>query len=318
MTKRQIQEELQRQTGNDSVALSSHIDVKINSNILLFDLPDPCGNMQDDKSAFEGWILPIKALIPSVERVELKWDPTKGPMKVEHYNRFLYRVIKFGEMYDWFEVADHNLQKELDRFREEWENPVVINYPRGPKRPTSSEKKYEDIIESLFVKEYPHLLTQKTGATYINQQLPVGVFKREIGRYHRFFTGQKSAIDLWGVDEHGETLHIFELKYNNKGVGIISELFFYLCVMAEVFQKVPPKICYPPSTQKNKYRGFEHLKEKRFPNIHGYFLTNVLHSLVDQDKVMGLFNQGLARLGTISVDTLLYTYEKETKKISWK
>jgi hypothetical protein len=73
-----------------------------------------------------------------------------------------------------------------------------------------------------------------TNAKFIERQLPVGLFKGRVARGNEIFTRGKSAIDLWGVNKENDLL-IFELKAgNNARVGIISELFFYVCVMQEL------------------------------------------------------------------------------------
>jgi len=315
MTRASLIEKLKQLTGNSHVNISSHIKIAIKDHVLSVHLDYPFENMQDDKSAFEGWIIPIKALIPSIEQVDLLWNPHVFKGKKQHYNRFLYRVIMFSRMYKWFIVSSPNLIDELDKFKIEIAQDLIINYPTTEKKPTTSKNKKEDIIESLYVNEYSHLLLQQTGVEYINQQLPVGVFKGEKGRDTRFFTGQKSAIDLWGVDKKREALYIFELKYDNNGVGILSELFFYLCVMAEVFLYEKGNINYPDNAKGLTHRGLDKLYGKKFKQIKGYFLTDNLHPLIDNPKVIALFNDGLKNLGNIVVSSLIY---KCDIKLSWK
>lgn len=274
--------------------------------------------MQDDKSAFEGWIIAIKALVLSIKQVRLTWEIPTDTSEQEHYNRFLYRVIQFSGMYSWFTISDPDMLHEIENFKKKMGEDLVINYPTSDKKSSKSETHYEDIIESLFVNKYSHLLFQKTGVDKINQQLPVGVFRKSIGTNNRLFTGQKSAIDLWGVNEKREALYIFELKYDNKGVGIISELFFYLCIMNEIFLKQNSIIKYTDEAKGVTYRGLDQLYGKKFDCIKGYFLTDELHPLVNNPAVIDLFNQGLAKLGKIQVESLIYKWDKQNKIITWK
>lgn len=61
-------------------------------------------NMQDDSSAFEGWILCVKAAFDGYGenyRFVLDWDSPdiiKDTHK-QHYQRFLYRAYKFDEIF---------------------------------------------------------------------------------------------------------------------------------------------------------------------------------------------------------------------------
>ena len=82
-----------------------------------------CNNMQSDNAAFEGWAICLKAWLPEhVERVSLKWDSPNDklmtPNNKQHYNRFLYRVLRFSQQYSWFSIDDKN-KWEVDGFKEE-------------------------------------------------------------------------------------------------------------------------------------------------------------------------------------------------------
>jgi len=61
-------------------------------------------NMQDDSNAFEGWILCIKTALDTKNtkyKFVLDWDSPKIIKDVDrqHYQRFLYRVYKFHEIF---------------------------------------------------------------------------------------------------------------------------------------------------------------------------------------------------------------------------
>lgn len=74
-------------------------------------------NMQTDKSAFESWAICFKAWFPKIKKVELNWTTPETITKKAkpHYNRFLYRIAKFKQWYDWF-TCDPEKQEELDKF----------------------------------------------------------------------------------------------------------------------------------------------------------------------------------------------------------
>jgi hypothetical protein len=70
--------------------------------------------MQDDASAFEAWALVLHRWCGAA-RVELRWesvtvqtdlgrDAARWPPKALHYQRFLYRLRKFHELFggEWF------------------------------------------------------------------------------------------------------------------------------------------------------------------------------------------------------------------------
>ena len=201
--------------------------------LLKVELDDVCGNMQTDKAAFEGWIVCLYCKLQDViEKVELVWEQPLDKSD-RHYKRFLFRVLQFQKMYQWFYVSQTN-SGDVQSFIKEISSPdLKINYPKAIKHGSKSERKKEDYIESLFVNKYSNLVKEKFELSTFNQQLPVGVFDHFVKGNAYFFSGQKSAIDLWGIN--GEDLWVFELKYKNKKVGIISEILFYLGLMQAVF-----------------------------------------------------------------------------------
>lgn len=296
-----------------SVRLPSSIDFSLEKDILKVTLSDVTGNMQENKSAFEGWIICFKSWLPlKIRKVELEWVPPTDPTKKLHYNRFLFRVIQFQEMYSWFSVSEINF-KTVQQFSKDMLLDKWINYPLSGKLDSKSESKKEDKIESLFVNKYKPLLMNKLNLKTLNQQLPVGIFKGSVNSKNYFFTGQKSAIDLWGVN--GCELSIFELKFENKCIGIISELLFYLYLSRAVF--VTKEIKYPSKAENTKHRGFNKLYESNIQKIKGYFLIDELHPLIGK-KAINLLNAGLVNLGDLSVEKLKYKCIFGKQKLSWK
>ena len=219
-----------------SVRLPSSINFSLEKKCLTVMLSDATGSMQENKSAFEGWIICFKSWLPGeIDKVELEWAPSVDKKKIEHYNRFLFRVLKFQKMYNWFSVSKMNIS-EVQSFSHIIQRPdLVMNYPGSLKQNSISDNKIEDKIESLFVTEPQKLLKTRLNLETLNQQLPAGVFISKKSTETRLFTGHKSAIDLWGLS--ADELSIFELKYKNIKVGIISELLFYLYLMDAAFIK---------------------------------------------------------------------------------
>ena len=75
-------------------------------------------NMQNDASAFEGWIFCLKAFFPYINVVIIDWeDPSFSPdekvirTQQKHYSRFLLRVIWFVDNYSWADVVESKKQR---------------------------------------------------------------------------------------------------------------------------------------------------------------------------------------------------------------
>jgi hypothetical protein len=120
-------------------------------------------------------------------------------------------------------------------------------------------------------------------AVSIYRQLPVGIFENKISRETRIFTGGKSAIDIWGFNKWNELL-LLELKAGtNIKVGIISELYFYVCVMQRVRKQI---FEYENSPDHNKHL----LEIQPTKKINAYFLASTLHPLVDKE-ILRLLNE---------------------------
>ena len=107
---------LRTASGNSGIKLPKYISFFITDNTLTIDIREQecvnasgcdeslnatCNNMQTDNAAFEGWAVCLKAWLLECENVRLKWDiPTE---RNKHYNRFLYRVLRFSEAFpSWF------------------------------------------------------------------------------------------------------------------------------------------------------------------------------------------------------------------------
>ena len=196
-------------------------------------------NMQTDSAAFEGWSLVLKTILPEIKGVYLKWNVPEesNAGHWRHYQRFLYRVHRFQDRYRWFRPVNEYI-KDM-RIRSDAENGYYkVNLPtkardsvrKGKEGKSRSERDIEvDLVKS------PRLLKSISGATVIGNQLPIGVFEVKVARKTAIFTGQASAIDLWGTNEETKTLSIFEFKKpGNTKVGAVSELFFYAMVMKDL------------------------------------------------------------------------------------
>ena len=233
-------------------------------NNLRIDLSESAvtSNMQTDAAAFEAWILALKAWC-GVEQATLGWqEPTKcledatsgaerdtaPPVEYLHYQRFLYRVDKFLEAYEWFRVDDPSLlQKSAARSV----GNCVLNV-RGDSEADEANGS-EAALEMWLASEEHDLLgdTFRLVESRCFRQLPVGVFKGDVSARNAIFPRGKSAIDLYGVDDdHG--LWVFELKdEKNTKLGIVSEVLCYAWIMRDLLDK-KNQIFEPRRTRNNE------------------------------------------------------------------
>ena len=278
-------------------------------------------NMQKDCAAFEAWAFFIyRYYLHESGKIYLCVNDSAGTAKSNvgtgcsgHFNRFLYRAMKFSEQYDWFEMSDvltakvaefkqyisdpdkmflNNVpNKKTKRSSEEDENPETISdsSEQGTGSGSMSSSALESYVESCFC-DAPELLRKiagnKIGNNKIYAQLPVGLFEGKTHGVPSVFTGKKSAIDMWTRDDN--TIHIFELKADNKEVGIISELMFYANYIYDMY--VDQGNRFHPQDNKEAERGYDKLvSDPPLKNVCAYMLTNKLHPLIDEE-VLKLMN----------------------------
>lgn len=280
-----------------SIGFSDYIELKLKENelhIIILTAKHPNGktinpvleNMQTDKAAFEGWAICLKAWIPDiVKTVKLDW--TTPDNKNLHYNRFLYRVIKFKQWYkDWF-VYNPEKQQELDSFCGLMKKGATNNYSN---KEAAEGTNKEGIVEYNLInhEENKRELVKTLQLDFVGHHLPVGV-KTSNGK--SLFTGRQSAIDIWGIS-HDKVLKVIELKYNknknnrlhNIKVGIISELLFYCNIMDDIRQGNIKKPTIPVE------KGIEQEKalyEKGWESVEGVMLATDYHPLLyKKDKLL--------------------------------
>jgi hypothetical protein len=188
-------------------------------------------NMQQDASAFEGWVICMKAAVPEWT-FQLDWTVPKNKAN-GHYQRFLYRVSNFQKYYgDWFSIADgRKIDLEALQIREN--EKYALNAPtNSDNRINNADHSPENFIENTIIKNQPCELRGMFNIATLRRQLPVGVFRKSVNRENAIFTHGKSAVDIWGISAND--LVIFELKApGNEKIGVISELFFYAMVMKD-------------------------------------------------------------------------------------
>lgn len=316
--KKKIKESFVNATGNRNIRLPQNIWLEEIENGIKMSLSmasvgkgkDKFLNMQDNAAAFEGWAAVIYAhyLTPINRKDSGKRKIILGLQEKSedvhnidenqgHYNRFLYRAMKFTEEYsEWIEL-DSNLLTIVEYFKEwfEKENFInnepskyrILNSPELPENPSTESKVELFFTNQTNVNIRKKLLdTANIQTEKLYRQLPVGLFKgkdnRSVIKSNSVFTGGKSAIDLWTIDD--ECIALFELKTNNKMMGIITELFFYSEYVNDIFIRQNNIHC---AESEDKESGYYNLTtdETAKKKIKAFFLTNGLHPLITKEVI---------------------------------
>ena len=254
-------------------------------------------NMQIPANAFEGWAVAIRACLLDMKldqnvvldvapAISYIYEKTKGQ---GHLARFLYRAMRFDEQYDWFELSA-SLAREVDKFREFLKTGTFINNIAVGEAGNTDRVEDENTVEEALAQEgVLKSVLSKTldiGDNPVYRQLPVGLFKNEVSKDNSIFTYGKSAIDLWTYN--GTEINVVELKFKNRMIGIITEIFFYSNFMYDlvtengwfVINDAPDKI---------KARGYEKLTSSGlYESINGIMLADKakgFHPLVSEKAV---------------------------------
>lgn len=218
------------QSLNSRIQLSDYLKLSAGNKFIL-DSDDVSANMQEDRAAFEAWLLLAKASgYGHPFNCQLEWPvPAK---KTLHYNRFQFRVRNFEKLFDWFKPSI--ISPTLNDY--DIKGKYIVNKPQG--HAETSPSPLEAKIEAAFEANGTGLLGSAVAGLsnpsfILGRQLPVGLFDGSVVGGKKVFNAGHSAIDLWGIDDSG--LHLFELKTpQNKKMGAVSELLFYAFFMNNV------------------------------------------------------------------------------------
>lgn len=288
MDKQGILKQLKEVTENKRLKFPERINLTSENGILCVEMTESglLGNMQTDPSAFEAWVIAIKATCPElVQQAVIRWS---HPEKVNpHYVGFLYRVIKFEESYDWVSIApiDSNAKGYLENIRRELSQ-WVINYPDSDAKIDAA--KTEAQLERALLNNLKSDLGTESG-----NQLPMGLFFQKKSEEYERTPRNNSQLDLWSI--RNNTFTVYELKKEeNKPLGIISELMFYVNVIKDISLGT---IRYPNDAVEGRdFRNFgvvfDKLPHNKKMKIEGVFLANTLHSLFHykQAEILGILN----------------------------
>jgi hypothetical protein len=253
-------------------------------------------NMQTDGGAFEGWSLVLKRW-GKYQKVVISWEKPDS-IANRHYQRFLFRIERFSRDFEsWFSI-DKDCRILLDDLKIKQAEKYLLNIPG--KRGDKVSPNPEAVLEERFVNgDLRYRLMEISNAVSVYRQLPVGVCENKVSKSALIFTGGKSAIDIWGFNRSNELL-LFELKAgSNEKVGIISELYFYVCILQMVQKQI-----FKHENCPDEHKHF--LKIPATKKINAYFLSPTLHPLIDKEI--------LVLLNAVNPDEIYYRYIQFNKE----
>ena len=241
-----------------------------------------------------------KAKTVAIALQEKLTEPDAQTLQEPHFQRFLYRLKRFIEIFPGRIVADKAL---LDLSCVSGSGPglLYLNQPLNHRSPANSE--HDQRLRVFLSQPGDHSESDLERALEISpafrkvlalekvmRQWPVGLFGERVAHGNRIFTGGKSAIDLIGI-RNGELVLVELKKDGNRKVGAISELFFYSCLMRDAlagvfkFEERPSKRNCAVSTG----------DIQRCSRICAVLLAPKMHPLIENPKIMSELNSALAR-----------------------
>ncbi len=290
MTKQEILQTLKAKSGLKTVRLPRDLNLTIVDGCLNIEVPGASiyENMQKDGTAFEGWALVLYRWLDEVKHVKISWQLPKDASEnqMQHYQRLLFRAKKFSDAYSWVDIDPAN-KGCFTQWIFDSEAKFIVNIPSKLRSRNFNERKelaqYTESQLEEFILSTPEVLKQfqsKLNLKHVDNQLPVGVFNGKKSNATKIFTGGKSAIDIWGINNDDE-ICLFELKTtkNNK-VGALTEMLFYSFFIQNVSNK---KFEF----HQHNYLGLDDITNAK--GINSYLLAPNSHPLLDS-KVFSLMN----------------------------
>lgn len=310
MDKKQLLKCVRNRLSDSDIKFPEGIDFQESDRVITLIMSDGVTkNMQEDSAAFEGWALCVKAAMEMGKKEEtykfvLEWDPVNNPDDL-HYQRFLYRVCKFVELFGgvngWFAAKRVDLLHDL---RVKDGEKYMLNFPKNSdeERINYSDESEENRLENEIVRMQDKIVgLKRICPAKLNRQLPMGLFKGNVRKGGEIFPRGKSAIDLWGII--GKDLYVFELKAKgNCKVGVLSELFFYVMMLKD------------EQTGKFVRDSSEGKRIRKTNQIKAFILAHERHPLITA-QVFYLLNEAMrkrvVKFGYIKIDATRLKFKKE-------
>ncbi len=269
-------------------------------------------NMQEKCACFESLVFIIWS-ISEKYKIELEFERLKWSRDIkklnekdytnssdmQNYLRFLYRAWKLEKLFpNRFTISHNNENKyEVDLFAEQYNDCLMGGYlwispPDRKSSITTSANIIENHLEKWFVvnikKDFDkvkEVIIEPNNKDFPNielhDQLPCGVFCRDKSdkNHSKNCVLSQGAFDLWGLDKENGEICIFELKTEkNAEIGIISELFFYSCVLGDIF--------IMSKDVESIHRGFNELSKRRSDVVQAYFLVPKFDRFIEENNLI--------------------------------
>jgi len=319
--KDEIIQRLQKYSKISQASLPRDLNFTIKNKVLRIFVQNPAQNMQEDSVAFEGWMLILKYwLADEIEYVVLDFEVRTdllqkyGDPEACHYNRFLYRIYNMTRFFPtWFFVDKSKSNVVCDFIHWLRSSKMMRNYPSKERSNQTGTQIPERNVEDLLVHHDKTLLSKRWNIdeNKLFNQLPTGVFIETVATSNTVFPRGTSAIDIWGVDKDGQTLHIIELKCgDNKGLGVIGETLFYTAIMFDTCVAKDPIFLYGKHETATDERAMAVLKNNgiKFSSLATHILAEKYHPLFT-DATVDLIRDGLKNMG-IRFDRAKYDFNK--------
>ncbi len=263
-------------------------------------------NMQSDAAAFEAWALAllchcgVQSVQISLDKsVQINLDTGAAKEGSQHYERFLYRLKRFTELFpDCVTSTFVPKPKALGQGRRIWNqsnarsgspdaNSTERMLAASRENPRESDLELALEISSAFKSRFQH--------DKVMRQWPVGLFDERVADGNQIFTGGKSGIDLIGI--RGNALVLFELKKaGNEKVGAVSELLFYASVMRDAIGASAIFEFESQKARKNCAIGPEDII--RCSRVCAVLLAPRFHPLITEPRMFEELNSAMKKLYT--------------------
>lgn len=318
--KNEIIERLKEKSGISGADLPKDIDFSIKNRVLKVFIKNAALDMQRDSVAFEGWVSILKCwLSDEIEYVMLDFELREDLMyqygfpEACHFNRFLYRLYNMSRIFPaWFFIKESKRATLFDFIKWLKSNTFVLNHSLREREDVIETTKMERQIESWFVfHEGKELLSRRWNIdkSKLFNQLPTGVFINKITKNNAVFSRGASAIDMWGIDKDGQTLHLIELKCDeNKGLGVIGETLFYTALMYDSCVAEDSLFSFGKYGTAPDTSDTAAIKNdgRKFSRLMTHILAENYHPLFSKG-VVSLIHDGLKNINT-SFDRATYSY----------
>ena len=269
---------------------SPHIDLnydeRIAPNQLTIKVNKVTANMQDNEADFEAIAFCAKSINNKFE-VTLEYKALKEWDIAKNDWIGIYRAFKMKELYPWFKISNDN-SDEVDKFGKLYtealsNNKLRFNLPESDSGIKENNTIKENHLEKWFVlnthkqsrnKIFDNLHLLKS--IQLHDQLPCGLFygnkiPDDISEKTRIFN--TGYFDLWGIYQGEFCLFELKKKGNNK-LGVISELFFYSCLVKDYLYILKNnKTDFAKMDDYRGYKDFDKLDFNQEIKIRSYFLV---------------------------------------------